>query len=135
MGGQVRVKGRTYEKGRQYKTQVEALLDVDSKGNLKNEYLPVWNEMGHWASEIYETVIDQQAGKFLINYVDPKTGKNIATSLIREEVQTLRAKIRARIERQKLQEVRVINAKTAYHRASKAVEDITDDIFVLAKKV
>ena len=135
MGGQVRVKGRTYDKGREYKTQVEALLDVDSKGNLKNEYLPVWNEMGHWSSEIYETVLDQQAGKFLINYVDPKTGKKIATSLVNEEIQTLRAKIRARIERQKLQEVRVINAKTAYHRASKAVEDITDDIFELAKKV
>jgi len=130
MGGQVRVKGRTYDKGREYKTQVEALTDETQI----NEYLPVWNEMGHWSSEIYETVLDQQAGKFLINYVDPKTGKKIATSLVNEEIQTLRAKIRARIERQKLQEVRVINAKTAYHRASKAVEDITDTIVDLAKK-
>jgi hypothetical protein len=131
VSGQVRVKGRTYDKSRKYKTQVEALLDKDQI----NEYLPVWNEMGNWSSEIYETVLDQQAGKFFINYRDPVTGAPIATSVRREEVQLVRAKIRAAMETQKGQKIRVVDTNTAYNRASKAVEDITDELIGLAKKV
>ena len=131
VSGQVRVKGRTYDKSRKYKTQVEALLDKDQI----NEYLPVWNEMGNWSSEIYETVLDQQAGKFFINYRDPVTGKPIATSVRREEVQVVRAKIRAAMETQKGQKIRVVDTKTAYNRALKAVESITDELIGLAKKV
>ena len=131
VSGQVRVKGRTYDKSRKYKTQVEALLDKDQI----NEYLPVWNEMGNWASEIYETVLDQQAGKFFINYRDPVTGAPIATSVRREEVQLVRAKIRAAMETQKGQKIRVVDTNTAYNRASKAVEAITDELIGLAKKV
>jgi hypothetical protein len=131
VSGQVRVKGRTYDKSRKYKTQVEALLDKDQI----NEYLPVWNEMGNWSSEIYETVLDQQAGKFFINYRDPVTGAPIATSVRREEVQLVRAKIRAAMETQKGQKIRVVDTNTAYNRASKAVEAITDELIGLAKKV
>ena len=106
------------------------------------QYLPIWDEMGEWSSEIYESILDNQLGKFLLNYVDPITGERIALTT-RElkgidlivEAQALRAKIAAKKRRLALQEKALSKEQQAYVRAFKAFDTYTIKLSRLKDKL
>ena len=99
------------------------------------EYLPVWDEMGQWSTEIYESILDAQVGKFLRNYVDPVTGKRIALTTrelgdieLVNEAQAIRAKISSTRRRLELQQVRLTQKQQEYVRSSKAFDTYTNKL-------
>ena len=106
------------------------------------QYLPIWDEMGEWSSEIYESILDNQLGKFLLNYVDPITGERIALTT-RElkgielivEAQALRAKIAAAKRRLGFQQVRLSEKQKVYVRAFKAFDTYTIKLSRLKDKL
>ena len=106
------------------------------------QYLPIWDEMGEWSSEIYESILDNQLGKFLLNYVDPITGERIALTT-RElkgielivEAQALRAKIAAAKRRLGFQQVRLTEKQKVYVRAFKAFDTYTIKLSRLKDKL
>ena len=129
-------KGRAIDKstGKAF-TQAEML----EKGE---EYLPVWDEMGQWSTEIYEAVLDKQVGKFVLNYVDPVTGERIALTTkelagieLTTKAHTLRAKISSARRRLGEQQVRLTSKQQEYVRASKAFNTYTGKLSNLTAKL
>ena len=129
-------KGRAIDKstGKAF-TQAEML----EKGE---EYLPVWDEMGQWSTEIYEAVLDKQVGKFVLNYVDPVTGERIALTTkelagieLTTKAHTLRAKISSARRRLGEQQVRLTSKQQEYVRASKAFNTYTGKLSKLTAKL
>jgi hypothetical protein len=110
--------------------------------NKGEEYLPVWDEMGQWSTEIYESILDAQVGKFLRNYVDPVTGERIALTTrelgdikLVTEAQAIRAKISSVRRRLELQQVRLTTKQQEYVRSSKAFDAYTNKLSKLTAKL
>ena len=98
--------------------------------------------MGQWSTEIYESILDKQLGKFVLNYVNPANGERIALTT-RElggidlviEAEAIRAKLSAATRRLALQQVRLTAKQQEYVRSSKAFDTYTDKLSKLTAKL
>jgi len=138
---QQRTTKESYRKGRatDLKTGVPfTQVEMIEKGS---EYLPVWDEYGQWSTEIYESILDKQLGKFVKEYEDPATGKKIAltTSELAGELsidaQRLRAEISAARRTLKNQKVRLTAKQQEYVRAFREFDTYTSKLSTLRAKL
>ena len=138
---QQRTTKESYEKGRakDLKTGIPfTQVEMIEKGS---EYLPVWDEYGQWSTEIYESILDKQLGKFVKDYENPATGKKIAltTSELAGELsidaQRLRAEIAAARRTLKNQKVRLTAKQQEYVRAFREFDTYTSKLSTLGAKL
>jgi hypothetical protein len=138
---QQRTTKESYRKGRatDLKTGIPfTQVEMIEKGS---EYLPVWDEYGQWSTEIYESILDKQLGKFVKEYENPATGKKIAltTSELAGELsidaQRLRAEISAARRTLKNQKVRLSPKQQDYVRAFREFDTYTSKLSTLGAKL
>lgn len=119
---------RTAGSGQVYESQVRGI-------EAGEEYLPVWDAVGEWATDTYEQIMDAQIGRFISNYVDPDTGEKIASTLaerssvaLKVRADRLTARITGAIQELDASDVRLTSRQRSYLQLTANATRLADDI-------